>query len=54
MIPHFEHVVCTVQLEDAERHRIEAVKENERRLATEELDKWKEQQKAMAEKVCPH
>ncbi|KAK2181230.1 hypothetical protein NP493_405g02012 [Ridgeia piscesae] len=39
-----------MDLEDAERHRIEAVKENERRLATEELDKWKEQQKAMAEK----
>ncbi|XP_053222136.1 dynein axonemal assembly factor 4 isoform X1 [Podarcis raffonei] len=36
-------VEATIKLEDAERERIEELKEKERKKATEEIEKWKEQ-----------
>ncbi|CAI5793084.1 Dynein axonemal assembly factor 4 [Podarcis lilfordi] len=36
-------VEATIKLEDAERERIEMLKEKERKKATEEIEKWKEQ-----------
>ena len=40
-----------VQLEDVERARIEEVKESERRKATEDLERWKEEQVQQALQV---
>ncbi|KAJ6664258.1 hypothetical protein lerEdw1_008477 [Lerista edwardsae] len=48
---------ATIKLEDAERQRIEEQKEAERKKATEELEKWKEQnerQKKVQEKDQSH
>ena len=40
-----------VQLEDVEQARIEEVKESERRKATEDLERWKEEQVQQALQV---
>ena len=40
-----------VQLEDVERARIEEEKESERRKATEDLERWKEEQVQQALQV---
>ncbi|XP_053127806.1 dynein axonemal assembly factor 4 isoform X2 [Hemicordylus capensis] len=40
---------ATLKLEEAERKRIEDMKEEERKKATEELEKWKEQNKKQKE-----
>ena len=39
------------QLEQEKREEIENLKESERRKATEDLERWKEEQKLLAEKV---
>ncbi len=42
--------VC-LQLEDAERARVETQKDAERDKATRDLELWKEQQRAQAQRV---
>jgi len=39
------------QIEDIDRDRINNIKENERKTATEDLEQWKEEQRRMAELV---
>ncbi len=40
-----------LQLEQEDRERIEEIKESERKKATQDLEKWKEEQKLEAQKV---
>ncbi|CAG5134876.1 unnamed protein product, partial [Candidula unifasciata] len=39
-----------MKIEDEARHRISDIKENERKKATDDLEKWKEEQRLKAEK----
>ena len=43
--------IHSFQLEDSDRKRIENIKQTEISKATEELERWKEQQKQMAKEV---
>ena len=48
---HILMYVIKFQAEENERNRIENEKETERRKATEDLERWKEEQRQNAEQV---
>ncbi len=43
-----------IQLEDDERNRVDELKQSERQKATDDLEKWKEEQQRQAQRVRMH